>query len=155
MASRAALIHHLRQRLRQGGSTLFPEALQLKPEAKAHPAQLQPPEPAEPLQQRRSGCREQPQRLTQCPLHQRRGAGLGVAPQIHVDHHRSPPLQLQQQISAQKSGFASTPEPREEQPRSQTLVQDARPQQAARQLSGQLGAAEELGQGVREFLRQP
>ena len=46
----AALIHHLRQRLRQGGSTLFPEALQLKPEAKAHPAQLQPPDPAEPHQ---------------------------------------------------------------------------------------------------------
>ena len=81
-------------------------------------------------------------------MDQRRGAGLDVAPEIDVDHHSTPGLQLRHQIGAEESGLADAPRTGEKQPGAQAFIQHSRPKQAAGQLCGQLGAAKHLDHGL-------
>lgn len=133
------LVHHFGEGRGQGRSARFAQLLQLKPEAKAHPSEIQPPEPAQPGQSRRGWRHQVRQHAANGGLNQSRRAELDVAPQVHVDHHRTFGLQVRHKIPQQEGGFARTTQPRHEQPRPQALVEHAGVQQTASQLSGQLG----------------
>ena len=91
-----------------------------------------------------TGCPQLLQRLAHSGLHQDRGTGSGVAPEIHIDHHRPLGFQFRHQVGAQEGGLAGASHPGQEQAGAQPLIQHPRPQQAAGQLSGQAGAAVDL-----------
>ena len=139
--------HQLHERLRQGGATWRPYAVDLEPEREARCADVGTLQTTEQHRARRL-------QLPECSPHglvnERRRTFGHVGPQIDIDNDRTTRLQRGDQVLAQEGGFANTPYAREKNARAHTLQQGTGLQQLRGQGLGVAGPMKQVVVGHRE-----